>query len=303
MAFLTEITADKDCAGVMITGYEGTLPARFTLPDMMGGIPVTGIGKSAFARRGELVEVTIPSSLRVLRGFAFYHCDRLMRIALTDGIDDYSDGVIRQCPGLRELAVTMSHGNYRLLSRFLSDTDERLRLRLTLPGGELCVITIPSYVNVYREDTMARAIHPDIQGCGMAYRECIRADHIDLTAYDDESLFIKALSEDEDGACDIALGRLMTPVGLRENAKAQYRDALENSMGRLLPRLIGDCATADREYALDALRFIAGSLHIPGDVMESALTLSAGLGDAQVTGILMQDAGRGHHSVLKLGDL
>ena len=86
-----------------ITGFQGTLKS-LTIPDRIGGLYVRSIAKHAFARRTDLVEVSLPDSIKRLSLFAFHNCTNLkIRVYLSlfqftsyiepvkrSGADDYS---------------------------------------------------------------------------------------------------------------------------------------------------------------------------------------------------------------------
>ena len=91
-----------------ITAYTGSA-AELTLPDTLGGCPVTAIrycafrdcktlaqlvipegivsiGSNAFAGCTSLSQVSLPESLRLIGSHAFYGCFSLTQITLNDGV-------------------------------------------------------------------------------------------------------------------------------------------------------------------------------------------------------------------------
>jgi len=62
---------------VTITGYTGTPPAALTIPAMLGGNPVTGIGDSAFSNCTTVASVTIPAGVTSIGNSAFQGCSSL----------------------------------------------------------------------------------------------------------------------------------------------------------------------------------------------------------------------------------
>lgn len=91
---------------IEITGFEGTIRA-LRIPEQIEGLPVGRIASRAFADRADLEEVYLPAGLKALGPFAFYNSPRLSYLALADGIDEYNDGVIRHCRGLKKIEITM----------------------------------------------------------------------------------------------------------------------------------------------------------------------------------------------------
>ena len=104
MPFKFEKQSEKGQPGIEITGFEGNL-SFLTIPETIEGLPVRKIGKAAFAGRSDLQEVRLPESVRTLCRNAFYNCPKLKHITLHDGVEDYYDGVIRQCGSLKTIDV------------------------------------------------------------------------------------------------------------------------------------------------------------------------------------------------------
>ena len=81
---------------ITVTGYEGTI-RHLVIPDQVDGCPVKTIGKNAFSAREDLESVSIPKTVETLGRYAFYNCKKLKNISLYDSVEDYYDGVIKQC--------------------------------------------------------------------------------------------------------------------------------------------------------------------------------------------------------------
>ena len=69
-----------------ITGFEGSVK-NLTIPEQIGGLAVRSIGRHAFERRADLLEVSLPASLRRLSLFAFHNCANLRKMTLHDSVD------------------------------------------------------------------------------------------------------------------------------------------------------------------------------------------------------------------------
>ena len=69
-----------------ITGFEGSVKS-LTIPEQIGGLAVRSIGRHAFERRADLLEVSLPASLRRLSLFAFHNCANLRRMTLHDSVE------------------------------------------------------------------------------------------------------------------------------------------------------------------------------------------------------------------------
>ena len=155
--FTYELKSDKKDGHeyAEITGYEGSV-AHLNVPDEIDGLKVEAIGNHAFSGRNDLVQVTLPESIRTLYGFAFHDCRNLKKITLFDSIDDYYDGVCRQCDSLKDIEITLKRGWFEVVRNFLADFDGTLRFMLTLPEGGRVWLTFPAYVYDFNENTMAR---------------------------------------------------------------------------------------------------------------------------------------------------
>ena len=144
----------EDC--IEITGFEGSVRS-LTIPDRIEGLAVRSIGKHAFAGRKDLREVVLPPSVKRLCLFAFHNCAALRRMSLYDSVEDYYDGVIRQCTDLEEIEIRLGGQSYALVKDMLSDNDHAMSFHLLLPGEEIR-LSFPEYALIASENTMARTI-------------------------------------------------------------------------------------------------------------------------------------------------
>ncbi len=270
--------------GMEVTGYEGGL-RDLVLPDRLEGLPVRSVGAHAFSGRKELRSVQLGRNLKTLRPFAFYNCTGLRSIELYNTADDYYDGVIRQCPLLREITVHMTEkDNYIVIRSMLQDVDGMLIFRLLdEEDGQRLRLTFPEYVNEAKEDTMARAIHFSIEGAGLAYRECVGKHRLDLAGYD--RLLEKLTADDGAAAIGIALGRLMYPEGLSAAAEKRYEAFLQENGRRTLELLIEADA---QEGSTAQLRVLTQRGLLDAGALEQGLTLAAQKGATELCGILME---------------
>ncbi len=224
MSFLYSVEEDKRDKHrfIMITGYEGSI-SDLVVPDEIDGMRVEAIGNHSFSARQDLRSVTIPETVRILYGFAFHNCRNLGKISLCDSIDDYYDGVCRQCDSLSNIEITMKRGWFEVIRNFLADSDRTLRFMIkenveeSGDSGGFCRVTsltFPEYVYDFNENTMARTIQFSIAGSGMFYRECVDRRFINYREYD--KLFEKGKIDGGEIAENIALGRLFYPTELEE---------------------------------------------------------------------------------------
>lgn len=239
--FLYEKERDKkdNHEYIVIKGYEGSAK-ELIIPDRIDGLPVEAIGSHAFSSRQDIEKVALPPTIRTLRSYVFHNSRSLKKISLFDSIDDYYDGVCRQCDSLEEVEITIERNWYEVVRNFLADTDKALRFLIHISSQEKeCVdscLSFPGYVYDFNENTMARTIQFSIAGSGYAYRECVDRRKIDYRQYD--NLFSKARIDGGSICEDIAIGRLLYPVELEDRFRKEYESYISDKGYAILERLI-----------------------------------------------------------------
>ncbi len=233
-------------------------------------IPVESIGGHAFAGNDRIREIILPKTIRELHPYAFYNCIRLQKLSLYDSVEDYYDGIIKQCRSLSEITITFERNSFSVLKELLADNDRTLHFILRFPKGKEgekeIHLTFPAYVYDFVEDVEARVLHHKIEGAGYPYRECVTRRGIDYHAYD--SLFTQASHEDFVTAAAIVFDRLCYPYELNSPAKEYYENFLQKNAGRVLSYLI-------REEKTEEIRYLTARRLIPNEVLDEALLLAA----------------------------
>lgn len=254
--------------GIEITGYSGS-EKKLCIPAEIDGLPVISIGKEAFtdANKG-LSEITLPDSVISIRAFAFYFCQDLHKLTLTDSVTDYYDGAIRTSSGVSEIDVTLDISHTELVHRIIEDSDRKMRVTFHFKDAEHSSLRLvfPEYNSNSIADPRAQTFHIRIEGSGFSYRECIRQDGLRIREYD--SLFRKAVADNTDLSIDIAVARLQFPTWLSQTDADAYRAHLKLNILRtadlaLLPENEDwtDVLIAERlldETALDYMLKAAG---------------------------------------------
>lgn len=94
----------EDGKGYTVTG--GTIPAdgHLVIPATYRGKPVVEIGFQAFKESG-LTRVTIPDSVAILGGSAFYGCTELTQIRIPDSVESIGFYTFYGCTGLKEVVI------------------------------------------------------------------------------------------------------------------------------------------------------------------------------------------------------
>lgn len=231
MAFTYTDTEINGHTGIEISSYVGN-DKRLSIPAEIDGKPVISIGKYAFTDAcKELEEIYIPESVNTIKAFAFYFCGKLRKVVLTDSVTDYYDGAFRTCSAVSDIEVTMSEDHSELVHRMLNDSDRKMRVTFKFrEDGSMLRLVFPEYNNNSIADPRAQTFHIRIEGSGFSYRECVRQDVLKIKEYD--SLFRKAVADDNDLAIDIAVSRLMYPARLSDSDKAAYKAHLEANIMR-----------------------------------------------------------------------
>ena len=265
----------EDCAE--ITGFTGEVRI-LVIPEKIGGLVVRSIGKHAFAARKDLQEVILPRSLRRLSLFAFHNCSGLRKMSLYDGVDDYYDGVIRQCSSLEEIELTADGSSYALMKEMLEDNDRAMSFRLRLPEEEIR-LSFPDYALIASENTMARTIQFAYEGGGYAYRQCIRKKEIRFREYD--RLFPFMEHDDPSFAAVIASDRLMFPHDLDAAAEERYLTFLRAHAAEALDRFI-------RKSQIERVRLVAERGLADADALSQALVTASERKETAICAVLME---------------
>ncbi len=274
---------------IEITGYEGTV-TNLVIPETIDGIMVESIGSHAFSAREDIVAVEIPQTVRILRSYVFHNSRNLKKISIYDSLDDYYDGVVRQCDNLEEVEITITRSWFEVIRNFLADSDKAIRFVIhdKTGSGADSVLSFPGYVYDFNENTMARTIQFSIAGAGYAYRECVDRRKIDYRQYD--SLFAKAMIDGGSICQDIAIGRLLYPLELEERFKAGYEQFVRDNGSDILVRYI-ELAKKDGEAlgTLGELLEYTSEANLFEDTdIERAVEYAAGLDIPAITSLLME---------------
>lgn len=261
-------------------GKEGV--QRLFIPEEIEGIPVKAIGNSAFARRKELEEAVLPEGIYSLGRYAFYNCTGLQKLTLCDGVEDYYDGVIKQCENLSFVEIHLNIGNYRVVKDLLADNDRTLHFTIfssAFGENEKIKLTFPSYVYDFVEDVEARVLHHKIEGAGYPYRECVTGKGIDFRTYD--GLFCQAVTDDGRTAADIAFDRLMYPFELENGAKENYEQFLLRNSAWLITVLI-------EENDSEKIGFLLEQVLLTKEACQDAIDFSVSKKRTEYTAMFME---------------
>ena len=217
--FLFETALD---GGLVLSGVRDAGVA-LTVPDSRDGEAVRRVARGAFRELSGVRTLDFAPGIAEIGDFACYGMPDLISVSLSETLTEVGDAVFRACDALQSVHYAAPQGNFYALRALLSEPEPAFRCELKLSDGE-AELYFPSFRNEFDEDTMARAIHPRIEGCGYAFRECVTRREIDFFQYDRQ--FERAAAAEREVACRIAIGRLRYPYRLAEVRRKEYRDYL-----------------------------------------------------------------------------
>jgi hypothetical protein len=276
MSYLYEIKTDrKGEKFVEITGYEGRIRS-LNIPEFIEEIPVKKVGANAFSGREDIRTLSLPKTIDTLGRYAFYNCKNLEEITLFDSVEDYYDGVVKQCRSLKYIRLYQERESYSVMKEILADYDRCLHF--IVEPAELH-LTFPAYVYDFVEDVEARVLHHKITGSGYPYRECVTRKGVDLLSYD--RIFSQVIADDHRAAIDIAFDRLLHPVELENSARERYEQYLETT-GKVVTEFLIE---SDR---VEELIYMTEACLIKREVLDFAIELSAQQKKSEITALLME---------------
>ena len=217
--FLFETAPD---GSLVLSGVQDAGVA-LTVPDSRDGEAVRRVARGAFRELSGVRTLDFAPGIAEIGDFACYGMPDLVSVSLSETLTEVGDAVFRACDALQSVHYAAPQGNFYALRALLSEPEPAFRCELKLSDGE-AELYFPSFQNEFDEDTMARAIHPRIEGCGYAFRECVTRREIDFFQYDRQ--FERAAAAEREVACRIAIGRLRYPYRLAEVRRKAYRDYL-----------------------------------------------------------------------------
>ena len=220
-----------------------------TVPDSRDGKTVRRVARGAFRELSGVRTLDFAPGIAEIDDFACYGMPDLVSVTLSETLTEVGDAVFRACDALQSVHYAAPQGNFYALRALLSEPEPAFRCELKLSDGE-AELYFPSFQNEFDEDTMARAIHPRIEGCGYAFRECVTRREIDFFQYDRQ--FERAAAAEREAACRIAIWRLRSPYRLAEVRRKAYRDYLAAES-----ETAAELAFRDYEVSRDRARLVA----------------------------------------------
>lgn len=103
-----EFSENEDGTGYCVTGIGICSDLDVVIPASYNDLPVTEIGKKAFASCTELTSVIIPKSITKIGEYAFLRCSSLTEIEIPDGVTTIGAEAFADCYALRSVRISKS---------------------------------------------------------------------------------------------------------------------------------------------------------------------------------------------------
>ena len=78
---------------------------EMTVPDTLGGYPVTAIGSDAFRGKNEISKMTLPEGITTIGSSAFGDCSALTEVKIPDGVKSIGTYAFRYCSSLQKVEL------------------------------------------------------------------------------------------------------------------------------------------------------------------------------------------------------
>ena len=96
-------TWEQEDGAAVITGWNGPVDSGLTIPETLGGLTVTAIGKSALASIGLTGEVVIPGNVTAIHADAFRSNPGITALTLNEGLVTIGEYAFGGCTGLTDV--------------------------------------------------------------------------------------------------------------------------------------------------------------------------------------------------------
>lgn len=222
--------------GACVTGILSP-GAVCVIPGKLGDAPVTELADRLFA--GSAVEeVFLPDGLKKIGRYGFYNCGRLRALHFYSSLAEVGGGIFNGSRNVKELFVHTAQDGRSALQDFVTELNGRLTVHYYQPDGsggekEAARLVFPAYYDEAVENTPARITVSNIHGSGQKYRYCFAGQKLQFDKYDQTFVYERA-EEPVLEAAELAMLRLMYPLGLGEKGRKQYEAFLEENLFEVL---------------------------------------------------------------------
>lgn len=210
--------------GVRITGYRGS-ETHVSIPEVLEGQPVVGIGKKCFVGNKQIKEVIVPKHVTFMDDWAFANCNQLARVELPGRQMEFGKGVFQGCVSLGKIVAGTSECRTEeeqqraeqvgaLLAATVNGLDAYHLFSLTEAGGE-------QWLAVWDGKLLSFLRTDDTKGFTVVIL-CGEED------YDsDENSLEYFVKQKRKTKVRIAFMRLMNGIGLQEDTRQELLSYLQ----------------------------------------------------------------------------
>ena len=237
------------------------------------------IKKREFANYSALKLIDLPRGIEIIEDYAFYRCVSLEEIHLYAGIKRLGCGAFMGCKKLKKIVIREVEDDIYFLTEMLYDFQYEVEVEIYYKNGEFVKLTFPEYYEESVENTPARIIEIVFHGSGYKYRQCIRNRQLDFEKYD--SRFVFAVAQDFTPTCiKVAMNRLATPKGLKEEARKRYLEYLQQQSLEVAKKIC-------REDDLEGLQVLAENEYFTEELLSRFQDKAANYGRAEIASYLL----------------
>lgn len=215
---------------------------------------VDGRGPAAYPHpiAGDFVQgVTLPAGVRALHNAAFYNCRKLEWLCAGSALESVGSDLFTNCRVLDRFILDAAPDAPTGLKKLVAAVSADIGAVFAPGGAVQAKVFYPEYFEFLDENTPAHIFNHSIEGEGYRMRQCFTpGGAVDYAAFD-ASFAQACVGESEDKLCRLALGRLVQPFGLGDDARADYELYLTAHPEAAFRRAIDD-----RDEA--ALRLLVG---------------------------------------------
>ena len=143
VAVRAQFTFTTNNGAITITGYTGS-GGVVSIPNSVGGLPVTGIGDRAFYSVGSISKVLIPASITSIGIYAFSFSDNLTNVTLGSGVTNIDFFAVHYCLGLSSIIADTNNPIFSSFDGVLFNKNKTILIQC--PEGKTGTHTIPDSV-------------------------------------------------------------------------------------------------------------------------------------------------------------
>ncbi len=265
--------SDPDRAFQIFKGRTEILEERIT------GFKVPGSEKE-YIYGQRLQEITLPSGLEVIDGYAFYNCKELKKINLSGGRIRIENGAFMNCEKLVSIHVKAKPDDITGVRGILTELTSELCITFN-DKEEKGVFIFPEYYEESVENISARVFQYQLHGAGYRYRQCFDQGRLNITEYD--MVFqLEEIQTIHETALNIAFLRLKYPYKLQESMKELYLGYISKHIEKAIKLMIQQDNT-------NGLILLTGLGIMSEKIYTEALEEAVRTGHKECAGILLKE--------------